>query len=213
MRKVFAALAMVLCFTFIAAAQDIPRMETFLGFTFVRWSSGTNAPSFNSYGGSGQFVYNIGKHLSAVADLGAVHNGYMNDLPIDNTVSSFLFGPRLTLNYGPRMRPYIQVLWGVAHLASSTRFDALVLASYRYLNITDPLPPGLPVNVRLSANDTAFAMTVGGGLDFRINRHVSLRPVAMDYYLTRFQNFRTLGDDSQGNLRITTGVNFTFGAQ
>jgi hypothetical protein len=174
---------------------------------------GTNAPSFNAHGGSGQFVYNIGKHLSAVADLGAVHSGNINDLPIDNTTSNFLFGPRFTLNYAPRIRPYVQVLWGVAHVASSARFDALVLASYRFLNITDPLPPGLPVNARLIANDTAFAMTVGGGLDIRINKHLSFRPAGMDYYLTRFQNFRTLGDDSQGNLRYTTGVNFTFGAQ
>jgi hypothetical protein len=213
MSKVFAALAIALGFALIAAAQDVPRMETFLGYTFVRESSGTNAPSFNAHGGSGQFVYNLGKHLSAVADLGAVHNGEINGLPIDNTTSNFLFGPRLTLNYAPRLRPYVQVLWGVAHVASSARFDALVLAAYRFLNITDPLPPGLPVNVRLIANDTAFAMTVGGGLDIRINKHVSFRPVGMDYYLTRFQNLRTLGDDSQGNLRYTTGVNFTFGAR
>jgi hypothetical protein len=72
---------------------------------------------------------------------------------------------------------------------------------------------GEPITARLATSQTAFAMTVGGGLDIEINKHVSFRPVGVDYYLTRFQNFRTQGDDSQNNLRYTTGFNFMFGTQ
>ena len=56
-------------------------------------------------------------------------------------------------------------------------------------------------------------MMAGGGLDISINKHVSFRPIGLDYYLTRLQNLRTQNDNNQNNLRYTTGFNFTFGAQ
>src|SRR5262249_50625618 len=59
----------------IGAAQDTPRAEVFLGYTYVRVNSATDVPAFSANGGSGQFVLNAGKWLGLVADLGAVHNG------------------------------------------------------------------------------------------------------------------------------------------
>jgi hypothetical protein len=56
-------------------------------------------------------------------------------------------------------------------------------------------------------------MTAGGGLDIKINKHLSFRPIGLDYYMTRLQNLRTQDDNNQNNLRYTTGFNFTFGAQ
>jgi hypothetical protein len=67
------------------------------------------------------------------------------------------------------------------------------------------------VTARITRSDTAFAMTAGGGLDIRINKHVDFRPIGLDFLWTRLQNLRTPGDSSQHNLRYTTGLNFTFG--
>lgn len=178
-------------------------METFLGYTYVRTSSATDLPSFSSNGGSGQFVYNFNKWLGGVADLGAVHSD-IGGLPVDNTTANFLFGPRISLWF-PRLRPYFQVLFGGVYATTSTQVDVL--------GATPPIIPGEPIAVRVGAEQTAFAMTAGGGLDIKINKYVMLRPIGLDYYMTRLQNLRTQGDNHQNNLRYTAGVNFTFGAR
>jgi hypothetical protein len=216
MKKSFILFGVVLMFAMAAAAQDVPKAEVFLGYTYVRANSATDVPSFSANGGGGQFAYNFGKYFSAVADIGAVHNGNLGGFIIDNTATTFVFGPRFSMRY-KRFRPYVQVLWGGVYYAASSKISAIA---------TDPLPivlpgtngivtpiPGQPISVRIGAQETAFAMTAGGGVDIKINKHISFRPIGLDYYLTRLQNLRTQGDNNQNNLRYTTGFNFTFGAR
>jgi len=57
-----------------------------------------------------------------------------------------------------------------------------------------------------SAN--TFAINLGGGADFRLSPHVSLRPLEATYFLTTFANS---ANDHQNNLRLDTGVVFRFG--
>jgi opacity protein-like surface antigen len=215
MKKSLFLFAEVLIFAMVAVAvavaQDTPRMETFLGYTYVRASSATDRPAFSANGGGGQFAYNFNQYLSAVAEFGAVHSGDIGGDPVDTTVTNFLFGPRLSLRFR-NLRPYFQVLFGGVYMASSTQITGFVDPSQPIV-----LPGGTPVlqpiSARVGAQQTAFAMTAGGGLDFKISRHVSFRPIGLDYYMTRLQNLRTAGDNSQNNLRYTAGFNFTFGAQ
>ena len=182
-------------------------METFLGYTLVRFGSSTYEPAFTSNGGSGQFAYNFNKWFSGVADLGAVHNSHIYDSHVDNTTTNFLFGPRLSFHY-QRMRPYFQVLVGGVYYAASYRIEGSPLG---------PLPPPYPVFsgesviARITRSETAFTMTAGGGLDIQINKYLSFRPIGLDFFLTRLDNLRTLGDNTQYNFRYTTGLNFTFG--
>lgn len=215
MRKSLVITSVVLLCTMVASAQDVPRAETFLGYTYVRFNSATNVPAFSANGGSGQFAYNFNKWLGAVADLGAVHNNNLSGVSLDNTTASFLFGPRVSLHYS-RLRPYFQVLWGGVYETAS----AQVLAELPAVPGQPVFIPGQPtipgngtVTARVVANQTAFAMTAGGGLDIKLSKHMSLRPIGVDYFLTRLQNLRTLGDNNQNNIRYTAGVNFTFGAQ
>ena len=216
MKKSFILFAVVLMFAMVAVAQDVPKAEVFLGYTYVRANSGSDVPSFSANGGGGQFAYNFGKYFSAVADIGAVHNGNLGGFIIDNTATTFVFGPRFSVRY-KRFRPYVQVLWGGVYYAASSKISAIA---------TDPLPvvlpgtggivtptPGQPISARIGAQETAFAMTAGGGVDIKINKHFSFRPIGLDYYLTRLQNLRTQGDNNQNNIRYTTGFNFTFGAR
>jgi hypothetical protein len=198
MKTTFTVVGGVLSAALAASADEMPRMETFLGYTYVRANSAGSLPAFSTNGGGGQFAYNFNTWLGAVADVGAVHSGDIGGAAIDNTTLNFLFGPRLSLRH-PHFRPYFQVLWGGAYLAASSPAPAVV-----------GIPEGQPIIAR---SQTAFAMTAGGGLDIKLNKHVSFRPIAVDYYLTRFQNFRAQNDNSQNNVRYTTGFNFTFGAQ
>ena len=56
-------------------------------------------------------------------------------------------------------------------------------------------------------------MVAGRGLDIRVSKHVTFRPIEVDYYLTRLQNLRTDGDNNQNNIRYSGGVTFWFGGE
>ena len=193
-----------------AAAQDVPREEVFLGYTYVRFSSSFQAPSFSMNGGGGQFVYNFNHWLGGVADLGAIHNGAIPGNSLDTTLFNFLFGPRFSFHMH-RVVPFAQILWGGVY-ATGSRYE-FIAPPLVVTNPNVPIDPALVVNSRISTTQTAFAMTVGGGIDIRITNHISFRPLGVDYYMTRLSNFRFPGDNSQNNLRYTAGLNFNFGQQ
>jgi hypothetical protein len=215
MRKSLTIIGVVLLSAFVAAAQDVPRAETFLGYTYVRFNSATNVPAFSSNGGSGQFDYNFNKWLGFVADLGAVHNNNISGVNLDNTMASFLFGPRFSLHHS-RIRPYFETLFGGAYYTASLPVLATIPPSAAppiFLPGQPTLPTGGAVTARLAANQTVFAMAIGGGLDIKMTKHVSFRPIGLDYFMPRLQNLRTMGDNNQHCLRYTAGVNFMFGAR
>ena len=56
-------------------------------------------------------------------------------------------------------------------------------------------------------------MKVGGGVDYRLNKNFSFRPVEVDYVLTRFPNLSTGFRDNQSSIAASAGVLFTFGEQ
>jgi hypothetical protein len=56
----------------------------------------------------------------------------------------------------------------------------------------------------------AFAMTVGGGLDYKISQHFAIRPVQAEYFLTKFSDGAS---DRQNNFRYGAGVVFQFGTR
>jgi len=79
--------------------------------------------------------------------------------------------------------------------------------------ITTTGNPTQPVTLRASHGQTAFGMAWGGGLDIKLSRIVSFRPISLDYYMTRLQNLRSANDNNQHNLRYMMGFNFTFGGE
>jgi opacity protein-like surface antigen len=201
MKTIFIGIGSVLLFSFAAMAEDeAPRMETFLGYTFTRANSATNIPAFSANGGSGQFVLNFNKWLGAVADMGAVHNGNIQGISLDSTVANFLLGPRVAFRKS-RVTPYFQTLFGGVYATTSTAVPEL--------GLTDNLPVGF--NLRATRSQTVFAMTAGGGLDIKISKHVSFRPVQIEYFLTRLHDYRSATDNNQNNIRYSAGFNFNFG--
>ena len=201
MKTIVIAISSVLLCNFTTIAEEkTPQMEAFLGYTFVRANSASKIPSFSANGGSGQFVYNFGSWFGAVADMGAVHNGNIHGINLDSTVANFLLGPRVSFREH-RVTPYVQALFGGVYGTTSTAVPEL--------GLIDGLPVGY--NLRATRQQTAFAMTAGGGLDIKINKHVSFRPVQLEYFLTRLHDFRSGTDNNQHNLRYSAGFNFTFG--
>jgi hypothetical protein len=209
MRKVMAAIAAVPLFALVASATDIPTSEVFLGYNFVRFNPNSGyIPSFNANGGGGQFAYNINKWFSGVVDLGAVTKGTLNGFDVDTTVINFVAGPRFTYHNHSRWVPFGQVLFGGAYSTASAQIA---------FTGTPILPPGLTppsaLSARINASNTGFAMFAGGGLDIKVTKHMNVRPIGADYYLTRLPSLLTGVISNRNNFRYSAGVNFLFGAK
>jgi outer membrane immunogenic protein len=184
MRSLFAALFLLLV-ALPVYAQDVPRAEAALAYTYVH----TNAPPgdcgcFSMNGGSGSFAFHFNSKFAGVADIGAVHAGNVDSTGFDLTLTSFLFGPRISHRLlKTRFVPYGQVLVGAVHATGG-------LAS-----------------ITGGTSSTNFAATVGGGLDFNLSRHIAIRPVQVEYYVTTLPN---RVNDHQNNLRVNSGLVFHF---
>lgn len=194
-------------FTVSAFAQDVPKFETYLGYTFARLNSGIDIPAVSANGGMAEVAYNFNKFLGIVGSFPSVHNGNANNTTVDMTTFGYMFGPRGSLRFS-RVIPSFETLFGATHVSRSFRGVPITLAGP---NNTITLPQ------RVISDSTEFSMLIGGNLDLAINQHLTFRPIKLDYYLTRFQPLFIPGISSvanrnrnQSNLLYSTGLNFRF---
>lgn len=186
LRVVVSLLGLAALFASVAQAQEERKtIDVFAGYSYVRANPATSGvDGFNLNGGSASVAYHFNNWLSGVADFGGYTNSNVLGTSGDSTLSTYLFGPRVSYRHYSRVTPFGEVLFGVAHTGSS------------FLNSNN--------------SQNAFAMTVGGGFDYRLTSHWSLRPAKVDYLLTRFNEFGTPDRQTQNNLRVSTGVVFRF---
>ena len=217
MKKALGVFGVVVLFAMAAAAQDVPRAEAFLGYTYLRANSATNIPAFSANGGGGDFAINFNHAFGFVTDLGIVKNGNLGGFNVNSTVFPFLFGPRYTVRAFERWTPYFQYLLGGAYESSSAPISGVNIPASPSNPIFIPgigtITSNTAINTRISASQTAFAQALGGGLNIKLSKSLSIRPIALDWMLTRFQNYRSDHDNNQHNIRYSAGVDFTFGAQ
>jgi hypothetical protein len=150
-------------------------------------NSQSNVPAFSANGGGGQFVFNFNKWIGGVADIGAVHNGNIGGYHLDSTFTSYMFGPRVTVRNWSRVQPYFQWVFGGVYAATSTRVEIPAGTPTNPIVIPPPVAP-TPYNttgsgviaLRAATQQNKFAMALCGGLDIKINNHVSLRPIGLD---------------------------------
>lgn len=194
-------------FAVSAFAQDVPKIETYLGYTFARVNSGIGIPSFSANGGMGEVAFNFNKFLGIVGSFPSVHNGNANNTTVDQTSFGYMFGPRASFRFS-RLIPSLEALFGATHVSRSFRGVPVTLVGPNN-TIT------LPQRVITDANE--FSMLIGGNLDLAINQHLSFRPIKADYYLTRFQPLFIPGISSvanrnrnQNNFLYSAGLNFRF---
>jgi hypothetical protein len=221
MKKSITLIVGGLLFALVAGAQDVPKFETFLGYTFMRTDLqsdnvlGRSIGSFSMNGGSAQFIYNFNKAISGVADLGAVTRGNVGVVNIDNRTDFFLFGPRVSHHSSSRFTPYFQILFGAAERSAGKQVNAVTDPDTPEFPVVTPhnlFPgPGVEITAKVSASQTGFAMITGGGIDWRISKRIAFRPIEVDYVLTTFPSLLTGNSNSQNGLRASTGFIFTFG--
>jgi outer membrane immunogenic protein len=164
-------------------AQETPKLDIFAGYSYVRENPATaGVRSFSLNGGSASATYHIKDWISAVADFGGYHNGNILGTHTDGTLSTYLFGPRISYRSYHRILPFGEALFGVAHAGAN------VLGT--------------------SNSRNAFGMAIGGGVDYRLTNRFSIRPLQVDYLLTRFREGTggTAPTQNQNNLRASAGV-------
>ena len=183
-----------------------PKAEVFLGYS--RFGTGSNNTVAGNRmvglnGGSASIEFNFNRYIGLVGDFGGYDDSQVQltgtgvNQPIvvnsSGTAYTYLFGPRLSFRNDTRFTPFVQVLAGGVHASAVTATNCAGAACVV-----------LPVQ-------SSFAMTGGGGLDIRITRHVGIRAVQAEYMMTRFDSIPAGGSSSQNDLRLSSGLLFSFG--
>jgi opacity protein-like surface antigen len=183
MKKIIFVCSLMLACSLTAKAQaDYSKVDIFGGYSYVRFQF-PNA-GFHANGGSGQVTYNFNSVIGLTGDFGGYHvaQGQRNG---SGTVFTYLFGPKLTYR-GGNWSPFIQTLFGGSWL-------------------------GAGIAGAGSTSFNAFSMALGGGTDYKVSDHVSVRLFDVDYLMTRF-NAKVVGgtNHTQSNVRVSTGFVFHF---
>jgi opacity protein-like surface antigen len=219
-----ASLIFALLFSVTALAQDTPKVQVFGGYSLLHADTaglsnsaadsflGTTGSSVNSNfnGWNAELQYNLKSWLGAVADvsgnygtaLSVASSSGLPSAPGFNSYS-FLFGPSVQHSMG-RLRPFAHALFGANRLSSDTTAATNLFGT----------PPTTPT-------DTAFAMALGGGVDYKLSKGFGLRLGQIDYLYTKHDSLAYSGsffgtdqlagvNDHQNNLRFSAGLVFGF---
>ena len=211
MRKTFYLAVLTSLFGLGIYAQEGPRADLTLSYSFLRVNSAQTIPAFTANGGMGTFAWNLTNMIGIEAELGGYHNGNINNRQVDTTFFSYLFGPRLSWGRSKRIDPYIHTLFGGQNTSTSISKDSVV--------VVNPLIAVNSSGNRYSAATNNFAMAIGGGLDIKLTHTLTLRPAQIDYYLSRIEAINVTvppgqsvpSARNQNNFRYAAGLQFTFG--
>jgi opacity protein-like surface antigen len=183
MKKLGLVVILLVGFSVMAVAADVPAVEVFGGYSFYRCSTVSTAASCNLNGWNAGATFNVSENWSGVFDVSG-HYGYIDDYSpsftwFDLKSHTFLFGPRYTVRAG-KVSPFMQALVGIKHLNPER-------------------------DLRTTGVTNSFTMAFGGGVDYAINDRISLRPAQLDYVTVRQEH------DFTNNLRYSAGIVFKFG--
>ncbi|MGC2695821.1 MAG: OmpA family protein [Candidatus Angelobacter sp.] len=171
--------------------ERTPAVDLFVGYSYIRFNTHTTEKeAFNLHGGTAAIAGNVNRWFSLVADFG----GYrIKNLPsgVSGSAYTYLFGPQFS-HRTPRFTPFAHFLFGAARLAD--------------IKVTT-IPTGSGFFNR-SFSQNAFAVALGGGLDYNFNKNVSWRVIQAEYLRTKFTDGV---ENKQDNARGSTGLVLHFG--
>ena len=167
----------------LAKAQEEPsKVDLYGGYYYARFNVNANVPgiapsaTYIGKGGGGQFEYNVENWLGVVGDLAGFYATSSGNGSFAGGVFTYLLGPRVNFRRG-RITPFVQALFGGAWT-------------------TDGI-------AKSTGPENNFAMTAGGGIDFKVSRHVSVRPIQAEYFMTKIPDGL---NNRQDNLRLGAGI-------
>jgi outer membrane protein OmpA-like peptidoglycan-associated protein len=197
-----AAMIVLLAFCSLAAAQDqpAPKWEIFGGYSFFYPNadvSGTIPPGLvplsrslesNGRGVGASVTYDFNRWIGLTVDA-STHWGEseatLGERLDDTDFSNISLGPKITFRH-EHFSPFLELLVGDQRLAPAVFHDV-----------------------------DKLGFMVGGGLDLKVARHVSLRLIRADYVMSSYRfgpSSTTPSTDIRG-LRAQAGVVFNFGGE
>jgi len=209
--RIVVFLGIVLLFGTKAFAQDYPKAEATVNYSYIRFVPQNNdvLQSFSLNGGGGNVAVYFGRAFGIQGDF----QGYGSQtrhffLPpsvcpggctgsIQANLFTYNVGPVIKFRT-PHFEPFVETLFGGAHSnAGGNLFQAC---------------NGLGgcISTEKSPSNNAFDFLIGGGVDVPVTRAIAIRVAQFDYILTRFGTGFTGGNNNQSNFRFNAGVNFRF---
>jgi Outer membrane protein beta-barrel domain len=204
--------ATLLSGTVAFAQEETQRVEVFGEYSYLRFNPTLphlNNRSFN--GGGGGATFNITRYLGIKGELmgygstsftttvgapivtprGTVPAGTFNS---QGNMFTYLFGPVVKLPLS-RITPFGELLFGGSN-------------SNGYANLSKSIIAG-GGTINASGTQHPFTMAFGGGLDVHINHNFSIRPIELDWVLSRYTNPLT-STNNQNSFRYTAGFVYRF---
>ena len=206
MKKLLALFALLAVSSIPTLAQhregETPVLEVNGGYTYMRWqvpsfAQGPGGPSsFNYNGFNAGAAYNATNWLAIVADLSWVYNTQgASGSNAKSHIYSYLAGPRVYPLGHHWLTPFVHGLVGVA--------------SY-HLHVPSPDP-----TLVFNETDNNLSFAIGGGVDWKLTKHISIRLAQLDYQQTRALRADAVASgaspENQNNFKYSGGVVFRFG--
>ena len=204
--------ATLLSGTVAFAQEETQRVEVFGEYSYLRFNPTLphlNNRSFN--GGGGGVTFNITRYLGIKGELmgygstsftttvgapivtpkGTIPAGTFNS---QGNMFTYLFGPVVKLPLS-RITPFGELLFGGSNTNGYANLSKSIIAGGGTINATGTQHP--------------FTMAFGGGLDVHINHNFSIRPIELDWILSRYTNPLT-STNNQNSFRYTAGFVYRF---
>ena len=206
--------ALLCTYSIPALADDAPKAEIFGEYSYLRFNPtlpGIQNRSFN--GGGGGVTFNLNNYFGIKAELmgyGSTNYTIPANTPIPGSgglstiapittqgnMFTYLFGPQVNYRTS-KANIFGELLFGGSN-------------SNAYANVAEALN-GVGGNIA-SGTQHPFTMAFGGGLDVKVSKNVAIRPVEIDWILTRYTNPFT-DTNNQNSFRYTAGIVFYLGGK
>ncbi len=196
MRRSLLFAVLLLAFPLNGAAQFIPHVAVFGGYTYVhaKYTGSSTGFSLNGWDASLEV-----KQFPLVGFVADVSRQYGSPGGFRQNQTMALFGPQLSIPGFRRVIPYAHVMAGFVHGTNEI---------FAYGPDGFPCTPSscVPPTVITSVNTgNAFATALGGGLDYKLSGPIWIRVVQVDWL------HANLNPDHHTQMRLATGIVFRFG--
>jgi outer membrane immunogenic protein len=176
----------------LALVRHIAELELFGGYSYMRSNLVFTGAPLSANGGSASVVIYLRDWFGIVGDFGSYEQRNIAAQGLSLAFSTYQLGPRLRFPQVIHITPFAQFLWGAGHAGGTVYTRSLGFS----------VPP-LGVN-------NAFVLTGGIGADWNVSPRIAIRLVQADYLHSEFLNG---GGNRQENIRLSTGVVFSFGRE
>ena len=193
MKNMAFVLGVILFLSLTALAQEVPQVEIFGGYSYMRVNPPDANDSYNFNGWNGSLVVNANRWFGMAMDFSGHYKTIKeSDFNDDVKLHSLMFGPQFSFRKHDKLTPFVHALFGFGHLdqtVSSTQMSG---------------------SEAMDWND--FEMALGGGLDVKIHPKVAVRLFQADYIRLRDKGGSANNlAETMNNFRLSSGIVFRLG--